>query len=148
KEYGTLPFVSCSPVQLNQVFLNLLSNAIDALKSQTHNNQKEIRLQTRAIADNTVEITIEDNGPGIHPEILDKIFDPFFTTKPVGQGTGLGLATSHEIIKNHQGKITVSSWVGEGTTLTITLPVKLLNSPTPLPAHHDPSHSPIQSLLR
>jgi len=137
KEYGKLPHIYCSPEQLNQVFFNLLNNAIDALEEahQKRNtedivNQQNILwirtyLNPEMGEDNKVFISIADNGMGIPDEIRAKIFDPFFTTKPVGQGTGLGLSVSYEIITNlHEGTLNCSSTVGQGTEFVVTLPIR------------------------
>ena len=117
KDYGNLPEVQCYPQQLNQVFVNLLVNAAQAIEKQG-----EINITTRVL-DGKVEITISDTGSGIPEENLSKIFDPFFTTKEVGKGTGLGLNVAYNIIKKHKGTIDVQSEVGKGTTFTIRIPV-------------------------
>jgi signal transduction histidine kinase len=124
KQYGDLPLVECYPAQLNQVFMNLLSNAIDALNESPSAPDKQIVIQTQAIVPNQIKVLIRDNGPGIPSAIKDKIFDPFFTTKPVGKGTGLGLAICYQIIEKHYGQISVSSHLSQGTEFVITLPVK------------------------
>ncbi|MDY6988067.1 MAG: response regulator [Thermodesulfobacteriota bacterium] len=117
KEYGDLPLVKCYAHQLNQVFMNLLVNAAQAMEKQG-----EIKISTRA--DNGyVEIDISDNGTGIPEENLSRIFDPFFTTKDVGKGTGLGLNMAYNIIKKHEGTIDVESTVGRGTTFSIRIPM-------------------------
>jgi len=121
KDYGDLPLVECYPAQLNQVFMNLLSNAIDALQELPETAPKQIRIQTRS-RDRQIAISIRDNGGGIPPEIQTKLFDPFFTTKPVGKGTGLGLAICYQIVEKHCGCIQVASQPGEGTTFTIEIP--------------------------
>ena len=117
KEYGELPVVKCYPQQLNQVFMNLLVNAAQAIEGNG-----EIVISTAAL-DGYVEIKFSDTGTGIPEENISKLFDPFFTTKEVGKGTGLGLNVSYNIIKKHNGNITVESRVGEGTTFTIQIPV-------------------------
>jgi len=117
KEYTELPEVQCYPQQLNQVFVNLLVNAAQAMKEMG-----EIRVATRAF-NGLVEIKISDNGEGIPKDSISKIFDPFFTTKEVGQGTGLGLNVAHNIIKKHKGTIDVESTVNKGTTFTVRIPV-------------------------
>lgn len=120
--YGDLPLVECHQAQVNQVFMNIISNAIDAmLESDTQ--PKKIAIETEKVAENRVMVKIRDNGPGIPPEIRDKIFDPFFTTKPVGKGTGLGLSICYQIIEKHGGKIEVMSQPGKGTEFAIALPV-------------------------
>jgi two-component system, NtrC family, sensor kinase len=118
KEYGEIPEIECYPMQLNQVFMNMLVNAAQAI-----DEKGEITIKTYA-DDDYVYVKISDTGKGITPEHLPKIFDPFFTTKPVGAGTGLGLSTAYGIVKNHNGEIEVESKVGKGTTFTIKLPLK------------------------
>jgi two-component system NtrC family sensor kinase len=114
-----LPMTSSDPAQLQQVFLNIINNAIDAI-----GKDGEIMIKTKYIAkNNEIAIEISDNGPGIPKEMLNKIFDPFFTTKEVGKGTGLGLSISYGIIEKLGGRIIVASEVGQGTTFTIYLPV-------------------------
>jgi signal transduction histidine kinase len=115
KKYGDLPQVKCYPQQLNQVFVNLLVNAAQAIEKQG-----EIKINTRAL-DGKIEISIMDTGSGIAKEHLSKIFDPFFTTKDVGKGTGLGLNVAYNIIQKHKGTIDVESEVGKGTTFIISL---------------------------
>jgi two-component system, NtrC family, sensor kinase len=120
-------YISCYAGQLNQVFMNLLVNAIDALEESCEKHQQltpQIQIQTELTADNSmVQIRISDNAHGMPVEVLNRIFDQFFTTKPVGKGTGLGLAISYEIItKKHQGIIEVDSTIGVGTNFTISLP--------------------------
>lgn len=116
KEYGDIPLVECFPQQINQVFMNLLVNASQAIEEQG-----EIRVKT-SIEGGEVVVRISDTGNGIAPEVMNRIFDPFFTTKPVGKGTGLGLSISYEIIKKHGGHIGVESEVGKGTTFSVELP--------------------------
>lgn len=116
REYGDLPLVKCYPQNLNQVFMNILVNA-----SQAIDEKGEIKIATRN-EDEQVRITISDTGPGIAEENLSKIFDPFFTTKDVGKGTGLGLNVAYNTIKKHHGTIEVESAVGSGTTFSILLP--------------------------
>jgi signal transduction histidine kinase len=111
-----LPRVRCFAGQLNQVFLNLLMNACDALEGRGR-----IVVRTRGLGEG-VRLEFEDDGPGIPPEVQDRIFEPFFTTKPVGQGTGLGLSLSHGIIERHGGRMQVSSAPGGGATFVIELP--------------------------
>ncbi len=124
KEYGTLPVVSCYASQINQVFLSLLSNAIDALQNfQKPGAHPTIRIKTKSLDSDAIEVTISDNGKGIAEGIKEHIFEPFFTTKSVGQGTGLGLSVSYAIISRHGGSLTCQSQLGVGTDLMIRLPV-------------------------
>ena len=117
---GDLPLVECAPSQIDQVFLNLIVNAAQAMPEG-----KMGLIDIRTDCDDTqVWIEVQDNGPGIPPEILKKIFDPFFTTKGPGTGTGLGLSVSTNIIQQHGGTLDVASTVGVGTTFKITLPIK------------------------
>jgi len=118
KDYGKLPEIECIPSQLNQVFMNLLVNAAQAITEHGR-----ITLRTRQEGEN-VRIDIADTGSGIPLEIINRIFDPFFTTKPVGTGTGLGLSITHGIVRKHNGRIDVSSRAGEGTTFSITIPIR------------------------
>lgn len=126
KEYGKLPQVNCYASQINQVFMNIFSNAIDALKSAFPNIlSPNIRVKTEAIADNkAVRISIIDNGVGMDEATLSQIFNPFFTTKPVGSGTGLGLSISYQIIvEQHCGKLNCVSSLGQGARFVIEIPV-------------------------
>jgi len=117
RDYGALPPVECDPGQLNQVFMNLLANACDAIAGTGN-----IWVMTRAEGD-TVSVAIRDDGAGIPPAVLGRIFDPFFTTKDVGRGTGLGLAVSHAVVAAHGGRIDVESAPGAGSTFRVRLPV-------------------------
>ncbi len=118
KDYGDIPQIFCMPRQLNQVFMNVLVNAAQAI-------EKEGLIRIKTCSDETnIMIEISDNGCGIPEENLPKIFDAFFTTKPVGKGTGLGLSISYNIIRKHGGDIRVQGKVGQGTTFFITLPIK------------------------
>jgi len=119
RDYGELPQVMGNSVQLSQVFVNLLINAVQALPERGG----EIRLVTRLHNKTQVLVEVQDTGCGIPADHLDRIFEPFFTTKPVGEGTGLGLSISHDIIRGLGGEMTVSSVVGQGTTFRILLPV-------------------------
>lgn len=126
KTYGSLPEVMCYPAQLNQVFFNLLSNAIDALAELRSHSESvpQIEIVTEKTAQDTVRILIRDNGMGIPEAIKGKIFDPFFTTKPVGQGTGLGLSISYQIIvEQHGGQLTCASQINQGTEFIIEIPI-------------------------
>ncbi|NJO40154.1 MAG: HAMP domain-containing protein [Cyanobacteria bacterium CRU_2_1] len=123
KHYGDLPLVECYPAQINQVFMNIIGNAIDALLENKDQISKKITIQTEAQQD-WVKICIQDNGSGIPQTIMSKLFDPFFTTKPIGQGTGLGLAICYQIVEKHHGKIQVHSTIGKGAEFIIMLPIK------------------------
>ncbi|MFH1215825.1 MAG: ATP-binding protein [Pseudomonadota bacterium] len=116
KDYGTLPFITGSAQQLNQVFMNVLINAAQSIEKSG-----EIRIRTWH-ENSSVLISITDTGCGISPKHLSHIFEPFFTTKDVGKGTGLGMSITYDIIKKHRGDLTVESVVGVGTTFTISLP--------------------------
>ncbi|MBS1228104.1 MAG: histidine kinase [Proteobacteria bacterium] len=118
RDYGHLPEIECIPSQLNQVFMNLLVNASQAIAEHG-----VITLRTRQEGDQAC-LEISDTGSGIPPEIINRIFDPFFTTKPVGTGTGLGLSITHGIIRKHGGRIEVSSEIGKGSTFRIVLPIR------------------------
>jgi signal transduction histidine kinase len=118
RKYGKLPQVECYPGQLNQVFMNILSNAIDAIEDTGN-----ITIRTEE-SGGKITISIKDSGKGIPEAIREKIFDPFYTSKEVGSGTGLGLSISHGIIEKHKGKIKVKSEVGKGSEFIITIPVR------------------------
>lgn len=123
KELGNLPNITCAPSQLNQVFLNLFTNAAQAMGEGG-------RLTVRSWhEDGMVGVSVADTGKGIAPENLAHIFDPFFTTKPVGEGTGLGLAITHQIIQQHGGEIRAESSPGEGTCFYLMLPVVVTAKP-------------------
>ncbi|NTW48473.1 MAG: GHKL domain-containing protein [Chlorobiales bacterium] len=123
KEFSDLPMVRCYPAQLNQVFLNLLINAAQACENPKEQNYKGHILIKTQNYEGKVIIEVTDNGCGIPEDKLPKIFEPFYTTKPVGKGTGLGLSIVYQIIERHNGKISVSSKVGMGTTFRVELPV-------------------------
>ncbi len=126
KHYANdLPNIRCLPSQLNQVFMNLLVNAAQAIESAG-----EITIATERLDDQSIRIRISDTGKGIPEAHLQRVFEPFFTTKPIGKGTGLGLSIAYGIITKHQGKIEVESTVGTGTTFTMTLPIDP-TGPTP-----------------
>jgi len=136
KDYATLPLVECYAGQLNQVFMNILSNAIDAIDDrdsqrdlQTMEEQPStIHIRTQMVNDNRVAIAIADNGPGIPDSILQRLFDPFFTTKPVGKGTGMGLSISYQIVtERHGGSLRCQS-SAEGAEFIIEIPLR--QSPT------------------
>ncbi|RLC32505.1 MAG: hybrid sensor histidine kinase/response regulator [Deltaproteobacteria bacterium] len=118
KDYGDIPIVEGYPQQLNQVFMNILVNAAQAIEERG-----EIRISTRKV-NGYVEVSISDTGSGIPEENLPRIFDPFFTTKEVGKGTGLGMNVAYNIIRKHNGSIDVKSKVGEGTTFRIRIPAE------------------------
>ncbi|MEM9539701.1 MAG: response regulator [Cyanobacteria bacterium P01_E01_bin.42] len=124
KNYGNLPKITCYPGQINQVFLQIVNNAIDAIASADRQN-KHIKIGTDIMPkDEAIAIKISDSGTGIQPDILPKIFEPFFTTKSVGSGKGLGLSTSYSIVvEQHQGKLECVSRMDEGSDFTIVLPV-------------------------
>lgn len=125
KSYGKLPPVTCEPSQLNQVFLNVLNNAVDAIRSQVPADPNpEILIRSECVDEDHIQIAIANSGKPIPPNIKNKVFDPFFTTKPVGKGTGLGLFISHSIVQQHQGKLTINPCVETGAEFVITLPVK------------------------
>jgi two-component system, NtrC family, sensor kinase len=123
KDYGQLPKIKCYPGQLNQVFMNILCNAIDALEESFLREFREIHISTK-IMESKIIISIADNGLGVKKEIQPKIFDPFFTTKPPGKGTGLGLSISYQIVVDrHGGEIKCHSVFGEGAEFVIELPI-------------------------
>ena len=132
REYGELPLVECCPGQLNQVFMNILANAIDALEeidaSKTAGEQQKnpscITIRTSVLNCQWVRITIMDNGIGIPESIQSRIFDPFFTTKPIGKGTGMGMSISYQIIKKHNGELNCFSTPSKGTEVVIQIPLK------------------------
>jgi signal transduction histidine kinase len=144
KEYGDLPLLTCYVSELNQVFMHLLNNAIDALEESSVNSQlsivknpelltmdsglltkPQIHIRTMLTDSDTVKICIADNGPGVRESVLARIFDPFFTTKPPGKGSGLGLAISYQIVvQKHQGKLTCASLPGQGAEFIIEIPLK------------------------
>jgi two-component system, NtrC family, sensor kinase len=137
KDYGNLPQVECYAGQLNQVFMNILSNAIDALEennvkrtvTESKNEPNRIQIRTSAINTQWVEIAIADNGVGMAEQIQQRIFDPFFTTKSVGKGTGMGMSISYQIITaKHGGKLKCFSTPGQGTEFVIQIPIQ--HSPT------------------
>jgi signal transduction histidine kinase len=126
KEYGELPLVPCYPGQLNQVFMNIISNAIDALENHGRDEEGIITIRTEVLDGNShVRIRIKDNGPGMTEDVKDRIFDPFFTTRPQGKGTGLGLSISYQIVvKEHGGDLKCISAPGEGSEFLIEIPIR------------------------
>lgn len=134
KKYSQLPNVTCYPGQLNQVFMNILANAIDALETSAINdNQKltknnpQIQIKTEVINEKWISVSITDNGLGINEQVRSKLFDPFFTTKAVGKGTGLGLYISYQIIvEKHNGQLNCFSVPGKGAEFVIKIPVSSL----------------------
>jgi two-component system NtrC family sensor kinase len=132
KTYGNIPQLIGYPGPINQVFMNLLVNAIDALEERDTTRSREacrqdpsrIDLKIEAAPGDRVRVTIADNGPGIPPEVQKRIFDPFFTTKPVGKGTGLGMSISYDVVETkHGGRLTCASAIGQGTTFVVELPL-------------------------
>lgn len=133
KDYGQLPLVECYAGQLNQVFMNILSNAIDALDEASHSEKLSgeireagrIQVTTEMVGEDAIAIRIADNGPGIGEAVKSRLFDPFFTTKPVGKGTGLGLSISYElIVEKHHGKLYCQSEPGQGAEFVIEIPIR------------------------
>ncbi|MGB3671342.1 MAG: ATP-binding protein, partial [Phormidesmis sp.] len=163
RDYGELPLVECYPSQLNQVFMNILANALDAMEETNQGrcyenieaSPNQVTIRTRIVkvaadekADGEVgadgrwiEIAIADNGSGIPEEIRNRIFDPFFTTKPAGKGTGLGMSISYQIItQHHQGKLSCTSQPNQGTEFTIQIPPYLVKSPESSQERFQESH--------
>ncbi|PSB19918.1 hypothetical protein C7B65_09625 [Phormidesmis priestleyi ULC007] len=124
KNYGDLPIVECYAGQLNQVFMNVISNAIDALEEHLNTQTPTISIRTERLGNDRVVICISDNGPGIPKDVQDKMFETFFTTKPIGRGTGMGLSISHEIVvEKHGGVFKCNSQPGHGTEFWIEIPI-------------------------
>jgi two-component system NtrC family sensor kinase len=119
RDFGEIPAIECLPLQINQVVLNLVINAAQAMGPE----RGSITLRTRRTADDMVQLEVEDTGHGIAPETLSRIFDPFFTTKPVGKGTGLGLSLAYGIVQKHGGRIEVDTELGRGTCFRVLLPI-------------------------
>lgn len=118
KNFGEIPEITCAPSQINQVFLNLITNAVQAMPGE----KGTITLTSRVDGEG-VAVEVQDDGSGIPPEVMSRIFDPFFTTKEIGKGTGLGLSISYKIVEQHGGKISVESKPGMGTKFTVWLPL-------------------------
>jgi two-component system NtrC family sensor kinase len=133
RNYDQLPLVECYPSQLNQVFMNLIGNAIDALEErdqlrsfeEIQSNPSTITISSELLPNQAIAIRIEDNGAGFEENLCSKLFEPFFTTKPIGKGTGLGLSISYQIVvEKHRGKIFCQSNPGQGTTFVVELPIR------------------------
>ncbi len=120
RRFGEIPSITCSPSQVNQVLLNLVTNAAQALDKP----EKMIVITTRREGTEAIAIEVADNGKGIPPDVLPKIFDPFYTTKEIGKGTGLGLSIAYKIVNQHGGRIEVKSQPGKGTAFLVVLPIK------------------------
>jgi signal transduction histidine kinase len=134
KDYGIVPLVECYAGQLNQVFMNILVNAIDALEEnnvkrtyqEIEENPSQIKIRTSVVNSTWLEVAIADNGVGISQEFQQRIFDPFFTTKPIGKGTGMGMSISYQIItQKHGGKLECCSNSGKGAEFIIQIPLRL-----------------------
>jgi two-component system, NtrC family, sensor kinase len=134
KEYEELPLVDCYASQLNQVFMNILVNALDAMEDQRISGSPQpppptIRIKTQKLSQGMVQIAIADNGPGMPPAVQQRVFDPFFTTKPVGKGTGMGMSISYQIVtERHQGKLYCTSQPGQGTEFFLEIPIHQVNA--------------------
>jgi signal transduction histidine kinase len=146
KDYGNLPEVECYPSQLNQVFMNILANAIDALDEmsgektfqENQENPSQITIRTFLLDDRTCQIAIADNGLGIPEDIQERIFEPFFTTKAIGKGTGMGMSISYQIVtEKHRGKLKCFSSAGKGTEFAIEIPLKPEIAENPKPQDSD-----------
>ncbi|OKH39638.1 hypothetical protein NIES2119_05030 [[Phormidium ambiguum] IAM M-71] len=125
KKYGKLPLVECYAGQLNQVFMNIITNAIDALEEVINPHTSDISIFTELISPKWIRIMISDNGNGIPETVQSRIFDPFFTSKPIGKGTGMGMSISYQIItEKHGGKLYFNTIAGQGTKFIIEIPVK------------------------
>jgi signal transduction histidine kinase len=122
-ELGDIPKVECFPGKVNQVFMNIMTNAVQATLARTDLSKREVTIRT-SHADNSVSIRIADNGVGMSDAVKARVFEPFFTTKGVGEGTGLGMAIVYGIINDHGGSIAIDSMPGAGTEFTITLPLR------------------------
>jgi signal transduction histidine kinase len=118
RDYGAIPLVNCFAGQINQVFMNLIANAVQAIEGDGR-----IRIRTEQVGE-TVRIQIRDSGPGMPDDVREKIFDPFFTTKKAGEGTGLGLSICNRIIRRHHGTLSVESAPGRGTEFVVVLPIR------------------------
>ena len=143
KQYGQLPMVECYAGQMNQVFMNLLSNAIDALdecnaleapsSASALHVAKKLWIQTEVLENQAVRIWVQDNGKGMSERLKSRIFDPFFTTKSIGKGTGLGLSISYQIVvEKHKGRMWCDSVPGKGTKFVVEIPLRQVKSIVPL----------------
>jgi len=130
KNYADLPKIECYAGKINQVFMNIFTNALNAIKSKPEGGDESITITTNRENDNLISIKIKDSGVGMSAQVREKIFDPFFTTKDVGEGTGLGLSIVFSIIEKHHGKIIVNSAPGEGAEFIIYLPLDIANRST------------------
>jgi signal transduction histidine kinase len=139
KHYGEIPEISCSPSHINQVFLNLITNAAQAIKEKG-----DIVITTTADEEH-VTITIADNGCGIPKHLMEKIRDPFFTTKEVGQGTGLGLSIVDRIIGSHNGELRIESEEGSGAVFTVVLPIRAQATQDSPESGHDEDLEPVDT---
>jgi PAS domain S-box-containing protein len=134
KEYGNLPLVECYAGKINQVFMNLIGNAIDAIEeynqgrsvAEAKANRSKIKIKTEVKGENVI-IRIADNGPGMPEEVCKQLFEAFFTTKPAGKGTGLGLSISYKVMEEHGGKLSCVSALGQGAEFIIEMPIEQLN---------------------
>jgi two-component system NtrC family sensor kinase len=134
KEYGNLPLVQCYAGKVNQVFMNLIGNAIDAIEEYNQGrsivevkaNRSKIKIKTE-IQNSNVIVRISDNGPGMPEDVSRQLFDAFFTTKPAGKGTGLGLSISHKVVTEHNGKLSCISTPGQGAEFIIELPIEQIS---------------------
>jgi two-component system, NtrC family, sensor kinase len=139
RDYGELPLVECQPAQLNQVFLNLVSNALDAT-----DDGGRVVIRTRRLGAGRVSIEVEDDGCGMDAETARRVFEPFYTTKAVGRGTGLGLSVSYGIVERHGGLIEVESEPGRGTRFRVTLPTRLADEPQNALDRREPESQPLE----
>jgi signal transduction histidine kinase len=141
QDLGEIPSITCSPSQVNQVLLNLLTNASQAIDKP----RGLIGVATRREGADRIAIEVSDNGRGMTAEVLPKIFDPFFTTKDVGKGTGLGLTIAYKIVTQHGGRIDVRTEPGTGSTFTVILPVSPPAEATEAASAKGPSHEHLQA---
>jgi hypothetical protein len=123
KKYSNLPLIECYPGKLNQVFLNIISNAVYAIRKKFGSNQGGVLSITTSFDENYLYVKIGDNGTGMDEKTKKRLFEPFFTTKEVGEGTGLGLSIAYNTINKHNGQMMVNSELGVGTEFIIRLPL-------------------------